>query len=295
MTYLESYAHRFGIRPEFGVEVTGIVRGPGLAGAHVGGGPPGRLCRAGDGDEPDPHVPDWPGRETFPGPFSHSVAYREPSPYRGLRVLVVGAGNSATEIADELTRVAAEVRLSVRTPPNIVRRDTLGVPSQLIGVALRGAARGGDQPALGPAPPSDGPRPDGVRPARTARDGIHPIPALQDRADPGPRVRGLGPRAPDRRGPGGRGDRRPGRSAGRRHGAPARRVIAATGYRPGLDRLVGDLSVLDPSGFPLAHGARTVPGAPDLYFVGLTVELSGLLREIGREAKQVARRIGEGS
>ena len=33
---------------------------------------------------------------------------------------------------------------------------------------------------------------------------------------------------------------------------------------------------------------------PDLYFVGLTVELSGLLREIGREAKRVARRIGEG-
>ena len=54
-------------------------------------------------------------------------------------MLVVGAGNSASEIAVELSEVAAEVQLSVRTPPNIVRRATLGVPSQLIAVALRRA------------------------------------------------------------------------------------------------------------------------------------------------------------
>ena len=30
---------------------------------------------------------------------------------------------------------ASEVLLSVRTPPGIVRRDTLGVPSQLLGIA----------------------------------------------------------------------------------------------------------------------------------------------------------------
>lgn len=49
----------------------------------------------------------------------------------------MGAGNSAAEIAVELAAAGATVQLSVRTPPNIVRRDVLGVPSQVIGVALR--------------------------------------------------------------------------------------------------------------------------------------------------------------
>ena len=55
----------------------------------------------------------------------------------GLRC--VGAGNSAAEIALELAHVCPQVDLSVRTPPNIVRRDTVGIPSQLIGIALKRA------------------------------------------------------------------------------------------------------------------------------------------------------------
>jgi cation diffusion facilitator CzcD-associated flavoprotein CzcO len=47
-------------------------------------------------------------------------------------VLVVGAGNSATEIALDLLGAGETVSLSVRTPPNIVRRDTHGFPSQLL-------------------------------------------------------------------------------------------------------------------------------------------------------------------
>src|SRR5439155_488331 len=96
-------------------------------------------------------------------------ALRQPAALQ--RALVVGAGNSASEIVVELAEVAAEVLLSVRTPPNIVRRDTLGVPSQLLGIALRRApervmnpvARAlrqvsvPDLSAYGlPAPPGDG-------------------------------------------------------------------------------------------------------------------------------------------
>jgi hypothetical protein len=40
---------------------------------------------------------------------------------------------------------------------------------------------------------------------------------------------------------------------------------------------------------PRAHGAAVLPDLPGLYFVGVTVELSGLLREIGLEAQAVAR------
>ena len=51
-------------------------------------------------------------------------------------MLVVGSGNSGAEIAVDLAEGgASEVLLSVRTPPGIVRRDTLGVPSQLLGIA----------------------------------------------------------------------------------------------------------------------------------------------------------------
>ena len=66
-------------------------------------------------------------------------------------------------------------------------------------------------------------------------------------------------------------------------------VIAATGYRPALEGMVGHLGVLDGRGLPKAHGVQTVPGCDGLYFVGITVELSGLLREIGREAHAVGR------
>ena len=59
----------------------------------------------------------------------------------GQQVLVVGAGNSAAEIAVQLADAGATVTQSVRTPPNIVRRDTLGIPSQLFSIALKHAPR----------------------------------------------------------------------------------------------------------------------------------------------------------
>jgi putative flavoprotein involved in K+ transport len=84
-----------------------------------------------------PILPEWPGRDSFTGEIVHSDAYRNPTPYRGRDVIIVGAGNSAAEIAvDLLEGRARRVRLAVRTPPHIVRRDTLGVPTQALGIAL---------------------------------------------------------------------------------------------------------------------------------------------------------------
>jgi putative flavoprotein involved in K+ transport len=68
-------------------------------------------------------------------------------------------------------------------------------------------------------------------------------------------------------------------------------IIAATGFRPNLDPLVGHLGVLDESGQPRVHGAETMLQAPGLYFVGISVVLSGQLWEIGREARAVARHV----
>src|SRR5262249_13657311 len=81
-----------------------------------------------------PHLPNWPG--AFRGTIVHSADYRNPTRYAGQRVLVVGAGNSGAEIAVDLVEGGAtEVFLAVRTPPSIVRRDTLGLPTQALGIA----------------------------------------------------------------------------------------------------------------------------------------------------------------
>jgi putative flavoprotein involved in K+ transport len=68
-------------------------------------------------------------------------------------------------------------------------------------------------------------------------------------------------------------------------------VIAATGYRPGLEPLVGHLGVLDEHGVPLVHGANEHPGAPGLHFVGYEVLLGGAFRLAGIRAKQLARAV----
>ncbi len=68
-------------------------------------------------------------------------------------------------------------------------------------------------------------------------------------------------------------------------------VIAATGYRRGLESLVGHLGVLDRSGLPFALGARTHAAAPGLYFIGYSNPISGNLREMGSDARGIARAI----
>lgn len=60
-------------------------------------------------------------------------------PRAGGDVLVVGTGNSGAEIVDLADGGARRVRVAVRTPPNILRRELLGISSQRLGVLLRHA------------------------------------------------------------------------------------------------------------------------------------------------------------
>ncbi|WP_308117708.1 flavin-containing monooxygenase [Streptomyces anatolicus] len=72
-----------------------------------------------------PHLPAWSGADSFTGRLLHSSDYRDPASYEGRRVLVVGAGNSGTEIAVAVSRAgAAQTWLSVRAAPNIVPRNS---------------------------------------------------------------------------------------------------------------------------------------------------------------------------
>jgi cation diffusion facilitator CzcD-associated flavoprotein CzcO len=58
--------------------------------------------------------PSFPGSEAFPGEQIHAHYYKTPDIFEGKRVLVLGIGNSACDIAVESSRVADETYLAMR-------------------------------------------------------------------------------------------------------------------------------------------------------------------------------------
>ncbi|XP_054021432.1 flavin-containing monooxygenase 3 [Dryobates pubescens] len=71
-----------------------------------------------------PNLPlaDFPGIETFKGCYFHSREYKEPEKFRGKKVLVIGLGNSGSDIAVELSTVASQVYLSTRSGSWVMSR-----------------------------------------------------------------------------------------------------------------------------------------------------------------------------
>ena len=62
-------------------------------------------------------------------------------------------------------------------------------------------------------------------------------------------------------------------------------IVLATGFRPDLRRLVGDVDAFDAQGMPRITGK---PSAPGLYFCGQITVPTGQLREIAIEAERIA-------
>ena len=81
--------------------------------------------------------------ETFDGPVLHSSLYRNPAPFAGKRVLVVGFGNSGGEIALDLAEAEVDVALSVRGPVSIVPRELFGSADPDLGDRRAAPARAG--------------------------------------------------------------------------------------------------------------------------------------------------------
>src|SRR5262249_54598207 len=236
-----------------------------------------------------PYLPSWPG--DFAGEIVHSADYRNPAAYRGRRVLVVGGGNSGAEIAVDLAGGgASEVLLSVRTTPHIVRRDTLGFPSQVLGIAVGHLPVGAVDRIAATLRRISIPdlRAYGLEaPARPYSDFLrrHVIPiidvGLVDAVLRG-RVRVVAALEAFENG-------RAVLAGGERLDVDA--VIAATGFRTGLEGLVGHLGVLNERGQPLVHPGDEHPLAPRLHFVGYRLTLGGAFRRVGLDAKELARAI----
>jgi cation diffusion facilitator CzcD-associated flavoprotein CzcO len=232
------------------------------------------------------NIPRWPGRDSFEGHLIHSAEYVNHESFRDQDVLVVGPGSSGMEIAYDLAENGARrVRLAIRTPPNIILREPLGPFFARLVVKLP-AARGdrimsfvrrkqiGDLSDFGLPEPEEGVvsrlKRLGVAPAIVDHDVIDAI--RQRRIEIVPAVEAIdGPlvELAD-------GDR-----------VCPDAIIAATGYRTGLEPLVGHLGVLDSAGKPVA---RTGEAAPGLRFVGY-IPRPGQLGLMGDEAKAAARAI----
>ncbi|HLX18616.1 MAG TPA: NAD(P)/FAD-dependent oxidoreductase [Gaiellaceae bacterium] len=288
LAYFDEYARASGLTVRTGARVERIDTGADGWVLTVDGQPIGAsTVIVATGYNGAPFIPDWPGRDGFTGELVHSSAYRNPRVYRGRDVLVVGAGNSGAEIATDVAEGgASRSRLSVRTPPQIVRRATAGIPAQLIGIAIRHLPPPWVDPisitqrklsvpdlaAQGLPRPEHGIRTSfittGTTPildvgiVKAVKRGAVEIVSAVESFDGGDVVLADGSRiTPDA-------------------------VIAATGFRAGLDALVGHLDVLGPRGLPTRTDGE--PVRPGLWFVGFTPTLGGQLREGSIAARKVA-------
>jgi putative flavoprotein involved in K+ transport len=289
VAYLERYARDLDVRT--GVTVARVEPdGPGWVLRTDGGEVSARHVVVATGYNHTPVPPAWPGVETYTGELLHASRYRNAEPFAGRDVLVVGVGNTGAELAVDLVEGgASRVRIAVRTPPHIVRRSNLGWPAQGTGIAVRhlpvpvvdriaravARVEVPDLSSHGLPRPSVGlysrvlegsvPVQDVGLIAAVQAGSVEPVAAVVGIDGPdvllsdGTRVR------PDV-------------------------VIAATGYRRGLEPLVGHLGVLDEHGLPLTHGPR--PARPGLYFTGYTNPISGMFRELRIDAEKIARAIG---
>jgi cation diffusion facilitator CzcD-associated flavoprotein CzcO len=290
--HLDRHAHEDGIELRLGTTVDRIDRSNGHWRLETSEGElrvPQVIVAT--GYEQAPIVPDWPGRERFAGELIHSGEYRNPEPYAGRRVLVVGPGCSGMEIAHDLVEGgASKVWLSARTPPNIVlRAGPGGLPGDMIAVVLLhlplrvGDAVGrfarkqdlGDLTEYGLPVPEEGImsrlRRTGQAPAIVDMEVIESIRARRIEVVPG--VESLD---------------ETGVQLARGSRVEPEVVICATGYRRALQPLVGHLGVLDEREVPRSLGAR--PAAPGLRFIGY-VPRPGGIGYAGKEARRAARAI----
>jgi putative flavoprotein involved in K+ transport len=291
--YLESYCAHHRLDVSLNTDVTSIDH---TADGWVVRSPAGdvraRYVIVATGHNHTPVMPRWPGAADFPGELTHARDYRNASPYAGKSVLVVGSGNTGAEIAVDLVESGArEVAIAIRTPPHIVLRDKYGIPSLALAVLFRhlpprvfdpiaAAIRRrdvGDLTAYGLPAPKDGLY------ERVLRDDAIPlidVGFLQQlkagRIIVVPAVEGF------------EGEHVLLADGSRRR---ADAVIAATGYQRGLQPLVGHLGVLGPDGRPRVRGGATDPAAPRLWFTGFTNPISGMFRELGIDAKRIARAV----
>lgn len=262
--YLQQYASRFETEIRTNTRVTGIQLDGATFLVFTDGGEVLEASGvvASSGSFSNPYRPTFPGEDTFTGELSHAADYRNPAPYTGQRVIVVGAGDSAAQIANELAEVAT-ITVASRHPLRFMPQRIGG---QDIHYWLR--ETGFDTlPFSWLSAITDGALiTDSVGFRQTLADG---------RAEQHAMFVAL------------EGDRVVW-SDGQRE--PVDAIIFATGYRPSVDYLHG-LGALDESGCPLHVGGISSTHV-GLVYVGLEFQrsyASNTLRGVTDDARAVIR------
>lgn len=244
------------------------------------------------GRDRQPFIPAWKGMKDFPGRIVHSADFGAAKDYEDKKVLVVGAGNSGFDALNHLSGAkTGQMWLAARNGPSLLPKrigqiavhrfspfmarlpvrladwamaltqrlvfgdlSKFGLPRAPLGGASR---LGSDYTAIA----SDDGAVDAIRAGRVivvpqvrefTRDGV----ILDDGQTITPDV-----------------------------------VIAATGYRTGLEPMLGQLGVLDGKGVPLFNGADSDPKLPGLWFTGMRPSIRGCFANARIQGAAIARKI----
>ncbi|WP_280387073.1 flavin-containing monooxygenase [Nocardia wallacei] len=211
----------------------------------------------------NPYRPEIAALEGYSGQVLHAADYRAPEAFAGRRVVVVGSGNSAVQIAVEIASVG-EVILACRTPIRYATTEPIPPDSRfwrVVSAASRLPVGRFFHPGTIPVIDTGGYR-------RAIDSGMPEAREMFCAAD------GSVLRWPDGR------------------EADVNAVVLATGYRPAL-RHLRDLVEFDDAGLP-AHRNGLSRAHPGLAFLGLEYQrniLSGTLHGVGPDSRYLARRL----
>jgi len=152
LAYLERYADHFGLREHiwFGTEVTKVEPAEDgrwdvtISGARGGGGNRTQRYAAvvvANGHNWSPKVPTYEGLEDYRGEVIHASTYKDAAQLRGRRVLVVGGGNTGSDIAVEAAQQSTRCWHSTRrgywiTPKYLYGRPTDQINDRLLAMRL---------------------------------------------------------------------------------------------------------------------------------------------------------------
>ena len=260
--YLERYAAQLDVEIQINTRVETIQQDGRVFLVFTGDGRvlPASGIVAASGSFSNPFRPRFPGEDTFVGELSHVADYRNPAPYAGRRVVVVGAGDSAAQVANELSPVAT-TSLATRHPVRFI-------PQRLGGRDIHYWLRetGFDTlPAVWLSKLTDGAVvTDSVGFRQTLAQGRVDQRPMFSALDGGQVVWSDGQRE------------------------PVDAIILATGYRPSLHYL-RELGALDEHGAPM-HVAGISSTHVGLVYVGLEFQssyASNTLRGVSEDAREV--------
>ena len=135
--YMDNYQKEFDIKPHFNTEAKSIKKEDNFwITETTNGAVKSKNVIMATGPYGQPRIINIKGMETFSGSIVHSSKYKTGKDYNGKKVLIIGFGNSACEIALDLYEQGAYPSMSVRSAVNVLPRDILGIPVLQLGLLM---------------------------------------------------------------------------------------------------------------------------------------------------------------